>query len=101
MFNEYNSSYNANKNGGPGSTAASLHSQSQGTSSQSQDQFVEEVSQRTVLWNGVAYESMNDIYDELGQEAGFQEKINELDLYLKESVENHHVMNGTEYDVLS
>ncbi|XP_013624086.1 PREDICTED: zinc finger BED domain-containing protein RICESLEEPER 2-like [Brassica oleracea var. oleracea] len=99
LFNEYNSIYNANKNGGPGSTIASHHSQSQGTSSQSQDLFVEEVSQRTVLGNGVAYESMNDIYEELGQEAGFQEKTNELDIYLKESAENHHVMNGTEYDV--
>ncbi|KAJ0229749.1 HAT protein [Hirschfeldia incana] len=99
LFDEYNISYNKDKNGG--SAAASVQSQSQGTSSQSQDHFVEEVSQRKVLGNGVAYESMNDIYDELGQEAGFQETINELDLYLKESVENHHVMNGTEYDVLS
>lgn len=101
LFNEYNNSYNANKNGGSGSNSASVHSQSQAYSSQSQDQSVEEVSQRTVLGNGVAYESMNDIYDELGQEAGFQETTNELDLYLKENVENHHVMNGTEYDVLS
>ena len=101
LFNEYNNSYNDNKNGGSWSTAASVHSQSQATSSQSQDQFVEEVSHRIVLGNGVACESMNDIYDELCEEAGFQEKTNELDLYLKESVENHHVLNRTEYDVLS
>lgn len=83
------------------SAGQSVHSQSHGTSSQSQDQFVEEASQQTVLGNGLAYESMSDLYLELVNEAGVQETTDELDVYLKESVEYPKLMDGTEYDVLS
>lgn len=99
LFDEYNS--NVSKNVTAGDQAANTRSQSHGTSSQSQEQFVDEVSQRTVLGNGLAYESMSDIYLELENEAGVQEKTDELDLYLKESVEYPKLMDGTEYDVLS
>lgn len=44
---------------------------------------------------------MNDIYKELMQETGFQEKTSELDAYLKENVEIPNLIGGSEYDVLS
>lgn len=96
MFDQYNSGTDV------GSIAA-VHSQSQRASSQSQsqDQLGDEISQRTVLENGLAYESMNYIYNELVQETRFQEKTNELNKYLIESVENSKLTDGPEYDVLS
>ncbi|KAL0741353.1 hypothetical protein Bca4012_082866 [Brassica carinata] len=97
LFDEYKS-YVINNEAAGGQSA---QSQSRGTSSQSQEQFVEEVSQQTVLGNGLAYESMSDIYLELVNEAGVQEKTDELDLYLKESVEYPNLIDVTEYDVLS
>ena len=61
LFDQYN-----NGSGTSGGLVSSLHSQSQGPSSQSQshshDQLGDEVSQRTIFGNGLAYESMNDIY---------------------------------------
>ena len=66
LFDHYN-----NGSGTSGCSVSSLHSQSQGPSFQSesqlQDQLGDEVSQRIVLENGLAYESMNDIYKELIQ----------------------------------
>lgn len=96
LFDEYNS-YVIN-NVAAGGKASNSQSQSHGTSSQSQEQFVEEVAQQTVLGNGLAYESMSGIYIELSNEAGVQEKTDELDLYLKESVEFPNLIDGTEYN---
>lgn len=70
----------------------SSSAQSNTTFSQSQEQFVDEVSQRTNIGNGLQYESMNDLYNDFVQESAFREKDDELDQYLKES---------GEYNVLS
>ncbi|KAL0836525.1 hypothetical protein Bca101_088414 [Brassica carinata] len=98
LFDEYN--IYVRNNVAAGGQTVNSQSQSRGTSSQSQEQFAE-VSQQTLLGNGLAYESMSDIYLELVNEAGVQEKTDELDLYLKESVEYPNLMDGSEYDVLS
>ncbi|CAA7039112.1 unnamed protein product [Microthlaspi erraticum] len=95
LFGEYDSALNKK-----GSDESGASKQSNITSSRS-SQFAEEVSKKTVLGNGLQYERMNDIYNELIKEECFQEKLNELDLYLKEDVENPKTMYGTEYDVLS
>uniref|UniRef100_A0A1J3I878 Zinc finger BED domain-containing protein RICESLEEPER 2 n=1 Tax=Noccaea caerulescens TaxID=107243 RepID=A0A1J3I878_NOCCA len=97
MFDEY--FMIANKSSVESVTSNSA--QSNATFSQSQEQFVDEVSQRTYIGNGLQYESLNDLYNDLVQESAFREKADELDQYLKESVENPHVLPGTEYDVLS
>lgn len=99
LFDEYNNNEKKRRDAEPG--GSSTQSQSQGNSSQIQEQAGEEVSQNTVLGNGLAYESMNDIYNELVQDSGLQEKTDELGSYLKENVENRNSMPGSEYDVLS
>ena len=69
LFDQYNnrSSGSTGKSQGPSSQSQS-HGPSSQSQTQSHDQLGEEVSQRTVLGNGLAYESMNDIYKELVQE---------------------------------
>ena len=102
LFDQYNnrSSGSTGKSQGPSSQSQS-HGPSSQSQTQSHDQLGEEVSQRTVLSNGLAYESMNDIYKELVQETGFQEETSELDMYLRDNLEIQNLMSGTEYDVLS
>lgn len=46
------------------------------------------------------YERMDDIYKEMVNEIGFQDGSNEVELYLKEKVENPNTMLGTDYDIL-
>lgn len=66
LFDQYNNgSGTIGQSQGASSQSQRPSSQSQ---SQSHDQLGEEVSQRTILGNGLAYESMNDIYEELIQE---------------------------------
>ena len=96
LFDQYNSNSSAGESQGPSSQSHGPSSQSQ-----SQDQLGEEVSQRTVLGNGLAYESMNDFHKELVQEPGFQEETSELDMYLRDNLEIQNLMSGTEYDILS
>ncbi|CAA7014504.1 unnamed protein product [Microthlaspi erraticum] len=95
LFEEYSRELNKNGSGESGSMAQSNEA------STSSAQSREEASQKTVLGNGLEYESMNDIYKELLEDGGFQEKLNELDLYLKEKLENPISFDGTDYDVLS
>lgn len=91
LFDEYNNNVKKRRDAAAGGSST----QAQGNSSQFQEQPGEEVSQNTVLGNGLAYESMNDIYNELVQESGFQEKTDELDLYLKENVETRNLTAGS------
>ncbi|CAA7024849.1 unnamed protein product [Microthlaspi erraticum] len=95
LFNEYSNALNKNGSGESGSLAQSNEA------STSSGQSREEVYQKTVLGNGLQYESMNDIYKEFLEVGGFQEKLNELDLYLKEKLENPISFEETDYDVLS
>ncbi|XP_013741789.1 zinc finger BED domain-containing protein RICESLEEPER 2-like [Brassica napus] len=77
-------------------------SQSQGgSSSQTQDQDAGAAFESRDLGNGIGYERMDNLYEELIQEAGTHDSSNELELYLKEKVETTKPMVGTEYDVLS
>ncbi|CAA7013945.1 unnamed protein product [Microthlaspi erraticum] len=95
LFEEYSSAVEKNLGGESGSL-----SQQSNEVSTSSARSREEASQ-TVLGSGLHYESMNDIYRELVDTGGFQEKQNELDLYLKEKLENPATFDGTDYDVLS
>ncbi|XP_009151481.2 zinc finger BED domain-containing protein RICESLEEPER 2-like [Brassica rapa] len=95
LYDEY--SLVANRSGG-----GSGGSQSQGgSSSQTQDQDAGAVFESRDLGNGIGYERMDNLYEELIQEAGTEDSTNELELYLKEKVEITKTMVGTEYDVLS
>ncbi|CAA7054453.1 unnamed protein product [Microthlaspi erraticum] len=101
LFEEYSRELNKNGSGESGSMAQSNEASTSSNEATSSALSREEASQKTVLGNGLEYESMNDIYKELLEDGGFQEKLNELDLYLKEKLENPISFDGTDYDVLS
>lgn len=54
-----------------------------------------------MLDDDIEYERMDFVYTELVAETGVQEATDELEMYLKEKVENPKNILGTEYDVLS
>ena len=93
LFNEYSTLLNKTGSGG---LATSCQSQVTSTTS-GQPQPQEQVFQRSVL----GYERMNDIYKELVQETGIEDSTtSELDLYLKEGVENPKLQKDVDYNVL-
>uniref|UniRef100_A0A1J3IT19 Putative AC transposase n=2 Tax=Noccaea caerulescens TaxID=107243 RepID=A0A1J3IT19_NOCCA len=97
LFDEYSASVRTTS-----SSSGTVNSQSQGVSStQSQDQVRSEAFSKRTFANGVGYERMDNLFEELVQQSGIEESSNEVDLYLKESLENPKLMKGTEYDILS
>ena len=51
--------------------------------------------------DGICYKRTDRRYKSMLKEIGVKEKRDELDVYLKEGVENPDLMAGVEYDVLS
>ncbi|KAL0834349.1 hypothetical protein Bca101_086238 [Brassica carinata] len=54
-----------------------------------------------VVDDGIGYKRIDRRYKSMLKEIGVKEKRDELDVYLKEEVENPDLMPGIEYDVLS
>ena len=80
-----------------------VHSRKDDQFSQTQDQDCGAVFERRVLGNGIGYERMDILHEELVQETCTQDSSNELELYLKEKVEITKGVPGlrTHFDVLS
>ncbi|WZZ71679.1 hypothetical protein YC2023_083049 [Brassica napus] len=99
LYDEYSVGYSTSGGGSGGS-------QSQGGSSsqpQSQCSGAAAVLQSQIIGNGIGYERMDNLYEELVEETGTQDSSNELEVYLREKAEVTKGGNGlgTEYDVLS
>ncbi|KAL0785403.1 hypothetical protein Bca101_001649 [Brassica carinata] len=95
MFKEYSSRH---------MTEATVHpSQStEASSSTGQENVVaENLEGMEMLDDDTEYERMDFAYTELVAETGVQEATDELEMYLKEKVENPNNILGAEYDVLS
>jgi len=94
LFDEYTRNNLLNKSS-TGTTGSSTQSE------WSQDQVVNEDSERPVLRNGFLYENMKYEFDEIVKETGLHNTANEVDRYLKEPVEKPIILKGTEYDLLN
>ncbi|XP_013656438.1 zinc finger BED domain-containing protein RICESLEEPER 2-like [Brassica napus] len=97
LYDEYSVGYSTSGGGSGGS-------QSQGgSSSQSQSQGSGAVLQNQNIGNGIGYERMDNLYEELVEETGTQDSSNELEVYLREKVEVTKAVSGLggEFDVLS
>ncbi|XP_024009281.1 zinc finger BED domain-containing protein RICESLEEPER 2-like [Eutrema salsugineum] len=104
LFEEYNGKIGSslNRTSNASTSATSDPTQASGSSSQPRSQELgRSRNRRMELAGRTRYERMDLVYMELVQETGFQEVSTELELYLSENVENPHIFEGTEYDVLS
>ena len=100
MFKEYSLRLRRDSTGGKSSQ--STQASSSNGQDQDQDQGLgENVEEAMDLVDDLCYERMDFAYTELVAEIGVKEERDELELYLKEKVENPKNFLGTEYDVLS
>ena len=100
MFKQYSLRLRRDSTGG----LSSQSTQASSSNGQDQDQdqgLGENVEEAMDLVDDLCYEMMDFAYTELVAEIGVEEARDELELYLKEKVENPKNFLGTEYDVLS
>lgn len=96
IFKEYSARYMRE------STEPSSQSTQASSSSSGQDQGLRDSAEGLDLADDdFGYERMDFAYTEMVAEIGVEEARDELELYLKEKVENSTTPLGTEYDVLS
>ncbi|XP_018435669.1 zinc finger BED domain-containing protein RICESLEEPER 2-like [Raphanus sativus] len=98
MFKEYSLRLRRDATGGQSSQST----QASSSNVQDQDQELGENMEDSMdLVDDLCYERMDFAYTELVAEIGVEDARDELELYLKEKVENPKNFLGTEYDVLS
>ncbi|KAF8045994.1 hypothetical protein N665_4139s0001 [Sinapis alba] len=98
MFKEYSLRFKKDSTGGQSSQST----QASSSNGQDQDQGLgENIEEAMDLVDDLGYERMDFAYTEMVAEIGVEEARDELELYLKEKVENPKSFLGTEYDVLA